>query len=91
MPDPKQAIRQLEKKVANPKTSPLFSLVLATVDEQQHDYQKAINLYNSLLARNLFTPLARNNQAYLLAEYEPTSENLARAHKLIAQTLEDYP
>ena len=91
MPNPKQAIQQLEKKVANPKTSPLLSLVLATVYEQQHDYQKAINLYNSLLARNLFTPLARNNQAYLLAEYEPNSENLDRAHKLIAQTLEDYP
>jgi Tfp pilus assembly protein PilF len=37
------------------------------------------------------TPLARNNQAYLIAEYEPTPENLTRAQKLISQTLEDFP
>ena len=77
--------------MADPKASPLFALVLASVYEQQHKYDKAINLYNSLLARNLFTPLARNNQAYLIAEYEPTPDNLARAQKLISQTLEDYP
>jgi Tfp pilus assembly protein PilF len=49
------------------------------------------NLYNSLLARNLFTALARNNLAYLMAEHQPTTENLARAEKLSSQTLEDYP
>ncbi len=91
MPDREKAMQQLEEKVADPKASPLFALVLASIYEQDHKYDKAINLYNSLLARNLFTPLARNNEAYLIAEYEPTPENLARAQKLISQTLEDYP
>jgi tetratricopeptide (TPR) repeat protein len=91
MPDREKALQQLEEKVADPKASPLFALVLGTIYEQEHKYDKAINLYNSLLARNLFTPLASNNQAYLIAEYEPTPENLARAQKLISQALEDYP
>jgi len=65
--------------------------VLATVYEQGGQYEKAINLYNSLLARNVLTPLARNNQAYLIAEHDPTPENLARAQKLISQNLEDFP
>jgi tetratricopeptide (TPR) repeat protein len=52
---------------------------------------QAINLYNSLLARKLFTSLARNNLAYLMAEHQPTADNLARAQKLSAETLEDNP
>jgi tetratricopeptide (TPR) repeat protein len=91
MPDPDKAVQQLEAKVANPKTSPIFSLVLATVYERQHKFDKAITLYNSLLARNLFTTLARNNLAYLMAEHRPTEENLKRAQKLSADTLADHP
>ena len=91
MPDPDKAVQQLEAKVADPKASPIFALVLGSVYEQEQKYDKAINLYNSLLARNLFTPLARNNQAYLIAEHDATPENLARAQKLISQDLEDYP
>ena len=37
------------------------------------------------------TSLARNNLAYLMAEHQPTAENLARAHKLSSETLEDHP
>ena len=77
--------------MADPKASPIFSLVLATVYERQQKFDKAINLYNSLLARNLFTSLARNNLAYLMAEHQPTPENLARAQKLASETLEDHP
>jgi tetratricopeptide (TPR) repeat protein len=91
MPDPDKAEKELEAKVADPKSSAILSLVLASLYEQKHKYDQAINIYNSLLARNLFTPLARNNQAYLIAEHEPTTENLARAQKLIAQNLEDFP
>ncbi len=91
MPNSDQALQQLEAKVANPKSSPILSLVLATVYERQQKFDKAINLYNSLLARNLFTSLARNNLAYLLAEHQPTQDNLARAQKLSAETLEDHP
>ena len=91
MPNSDKALQQLEAKVADPKSSPIFSLVLATVYEQQQKFDKAINLYNSLLARNLFTSLARNNLAYLMAEHQPTAENLARAQKLSSETLEENP
>jgi tetratricopeptide (TPR) repeat protein len=91
MPNADQALEQLEAKVGDPKSSPIFSLVLATVYERQQKFDKAVDLYSSLLARNLFTSLARNNLAYLLAEHQPTPENLARAQKLSAETLEDNP
>ncbi|MDP1761202.1 MAG: tetratricopeptide repeat protein, partial [Deltaproteobacteria bacterium] len=91
MPNADQARQQLEAKVADPKTSPILSLVLASVYERQQQFDQAINLYNSLLARNLFTSLARNNLAYLLAEHQPTADNLARAQKLSSETLEENP
>ena len=91
MPNADKALEELEAKVADPKSSPIFSLVLATVYEQQQKIDKAINLYNSLLARNLFASLARNNLAYLMAEHQPTAENLARAQKLSSETLEENP
>ena len=91
MPNADQALQQLEAKVADPKSSPIISLVLATVYERQQKFDQAINLYNSLLARNLFTALARNNLAYLMAEHQPTAENLARAQKLSSETLEENP
>jgi Tfp pilus assembly protein PilF len=64
---------------------------LATVYERQQKFDKAVDLYSSLLARNLFTSLARNNLAYLLAEHQPTADNLARAQKLSSETLEEHP
>jgi len=91
MPKADKALQQLEAKVADPKSSPIISLVLASVYEQQQQFDQAINLYNSLLARNLFPTLARNNLAYLMAEHRPTAENLARAQKLSGETLEDNP
>ncbi len=91
MPNSDKALEQLEAKAADPKSSPILSLVLATVYEQQKKFNKAIDLYNSLLARNLFASLARNNLAYLLAEHQPTADNLARAQKLSSETLEDTP
>ena len=77
--------------MADPKSSPIFSLVLATVYEGQQQFDQAINLYNSLLARDLFPYLARNNLAYLLAEHRPTAENLARAQNLSSEALEENP
>ena len=91
MPNSDKALGQLEAKAADPKSSPIFSLVLATVYERQQKFDKAIILYNSLLARNLFASLARNNLAYLMAEHQPTAENLARAQKLSSETLEEHP
>lgn len=91
LPNADHALQQLEAKVGDPKSSPIFSLVLATVYERQQKVDQAINLYNSLLAQNLFSSLARNNLAYLMAEHQPTANNLARAQKLSAETLEDNP
>ena len=91
MPDSEKALQQLEAKVAAPKSAPIFSLALATIYERQQKFDKAIDLYNSLLARNLFASLARNNLAYLLAEHQPTAANLARAQKLSSETLEENP
>jgi len=91
MPNPEKSLAQLEAKVNDPKASPILALVLATVYEQQQKFDQAITLYNSLLARDLFTSLACNNLAYLMAEHQPTPENLARAQKLSSQTLEDHP
>jgi len=91
MPNADQALQQLEAKVGDPKSSPIYSLVLATLYERQRKVDRAIDLYNSLLARNLFTGLVRNNLAYLLAEHQPTAEHLARAQELSAETLEDNP
>ena len=91
MPEADKAVQQLADKAADPHASPILSLVLATVYEGQGKYDKAIDLYNSLLARNLFPSLARNNQAYLIAEHQATPENLKRAQKLAAETLEDNP
>ena len=91
LPDRDRALKQLEAKAGDPKSAPVLSLVLATVYERQQKVDQAITLYNSLLARDLFSSLAKNNLAYLLAEYRPTAENLARAQKLSAETLEDNP
>jgi tetratricopeptide (TPR) repeat protein len=91
MPNSDQALQQLEAKVADPKSPPILSLVLATVYEQQQKFDQAINLYNSLLAQNLFADLTRNNLAYLMAEHQPTADNLVRAKKLSAETLEENP
>jgi tetratricopeptide (TPR) repeat protein len=91
MPISEKALQQLEAKVADPKSSPIFSLVLATIYEGQRQFDQAIDLYNSLLARDLFADLARNNLAYLLAEHRPTAENLDRAEKLSFEALEENP
>ena len=91
LPEPEKAIKELEAKAADPESPPTFSLVLASVYERKQQYDKAISLYNSLLAKNLFTSLVSNNMAYLLAEHQPTAENLARAQKLASEALEDHP
>ncbi len=89
--DPDQVLSQLEQRTADPKSSPIYFLVLASLYERQQKYDKAIALYESMITRDLFSSLARNNLAYLLAEHQGTPENLARAWKLSSETLEDNP
>jgi tetratricopeptide (TPR) repeat protein len=89
--DADKVIGRLEEMVANPKTPSVYFLVLASLYEKQQKFDKAISLYNSLIERDLFPVLARNNLAYLLAEHRPTPENLNRALKLSYESLEDQP
>ena len=89
--DPEQADRQLEEKVANPAAPAYFSLVLATLYERQNKFDKAIDIYNTLLKKDLFPAITRNNLAYLLVEHSPTPENIERAAKLASEALEEYP
>jgi tetratricopeptide (TPR) repeat protein len=91
MPDAGRALQHLAAKVDDPKSSPIYSLVLATVYERQQKVDQAISLDNSLLARNLITSPARNHLAFLLAEHQPAADDLARAQKLSSKTLEDNP
>jgi tetratricopeptide (TPR) repeat protein len=90
-PHADKALEHLAAKAADPKSPPIFSLVLATVYEKQQKFDQAINCYEGLLARNLFTSVVRNNLAFLMAEHRPTAANLARAQKLAAANLEDNP
>lgn len=89
--DQNLVIQQLEERVADPKTSSLYLLVLAMLYEGQQKFDKAMDLYTNLISRDLFPLLARNNLAYLLAEHKPTPENLERAQKLASETLEEHP
>ena len=90
-PDQEKVLRQLEERVADPKTPPYYSLVLSMLYEQQQKFDKAIELYNKLIVHDLYPSLARNNLAYLLAEHQPTPENLARAVKLASEAVEETP
>ncbi len=89
--DPELAIRQLEERVANPASPKFYSLVLAMVYDRQKKFDKAKELYETLLKEGLFPDIARNNLAYLLADHAPTPENLDRALKLASESLEDHP
>jgi Tfp pilus assembly protein PilF len=59
--------------------------------EQQRQGDKAIAVYSRLLERQSAPAVIKNNLAYLLAEYQPTPENLARAQKLASEILDDNP
>jgi tetratricopeptide (TPR) repeat protein len=84
-------MQRLEARAADPKAPPYSFLILSGLYEQKKDFDKAKALYETLLTKDLFPDLARNNLAYLLAEHYPTPENLERALKLSSETLQDNP
>jgi|GEM_PF-876528 len=90
-PDVKKVIEELAEKTADPKNPVFYAFALAQLYEKHQQADKAIDLYNQLLERKVAVPLVRNNLAYLLAEYQPTPENLDRAKKLATEVLDDYP
>ncbi len=84
-------MQQLEARAADPKAPPYTFLILSGLYEHKKDFDKAKTLYETLLTKDLFPDLARNNLAYLLAEHYPTPENLDRAVKLSSESLENNP
>jgi tetratricopeptide (TPR) repeat protein len=91
MPDKAKMIQQLAQKAEDPKAPVFYAMALAQIYEQQRQGDKAIALYNSLLERPVAPAVIKNNLAYLLAEYQPTPENLARAQKMASEILDDNP
>lgn len=89
--DQKAVIERLEEQARDPQAPPYSFLILSSLYEQKKDFAKARDLYETLLKRNLFPALANNNLAYLLAQHFPTPENLERAQKLVAESLEQNP
>lgn len=89
--DSQSIMARLEERVADPKAPPFNFLILSALYEEKKDFAKAKNLYEIMLARDLFPAMARNNMAYLLAEHYSTPENLERAQKLSSESLEENP
>jgi len=58
-------------------------LALAAILEKKGETAKARALYEDVVGRYPNSPVAANNLAFNLAEYEPTPANLARAEKLL--------
>jgi len=90
-PDQQQVLSRLEERAADPKAPAYDFLLLSALYDQKKDYLKAKELYEMMVAKDLFPALSRNNLAYLLAEHFPSPENLDRALKLAAESLDEDP
>jgi tetratricopeptide (TPR) repeat protein len=91
MPDKAKVMQQLSQQAEDPKAPVFYAMALAQIYEQQREGDKAIAVYNHLLERPVSPVVVKNNLAYLLAEYQPTPENLARAQKMATEVLDDNP
>lgn len=77
-----QAAREsLERGIERTDSSGL-RMALATIEERTGDTQAAIELYRAVLARQPGFEVAANNLASLLSDHDPTSEELAEAHRV---------
>jgi tetratricopeptide (TPR) repeat protein len=90
-PDQNQVMQRLEERTRDPKVPPYTFLILSSLYEKKKEYSKAKDLYETLLTRDLYPALASNNLAYVLVQHSPTAENLERAQKLSAESLEQNP
>jgi len=91
MPDKAKTMQKLQQKAEDQQAPVFYALALAQIYEQHREGNKAIALYDQLLKRPLSPVVVKNNLAYLLAEYQPTPENLERAHKMVSEILADNP
>ncbi len=90
-PDKDQVAKDLETKINDPKEPKFYNLAQAMYYERLKDYNKATEVYNRMIENNLFTTLAKNNLAYLLATQTPSPENFDRALKLVSEALDEAP
>ncbi len=52
---------------------------------------KLMEVYNRMIEQNIFSTLAKNNFAYLLANQNPNPEKMERALKLVSEALDEVP
>ena len=90
-PDQQQVLSRWEERAADPRAPVYNFLILSALYEQKKDYAKAKELYEMMLVKDRFPALASINLAYLLAEHFPSPENLDRALKLAAASLDENP
>jgi len=90
-PDSEKVIEELEAKVNNPQAPRFYILALAMFHERLKNFDKATEVYNRMIERDLFTTLAKNNKAYLLANNMPSPENFQRALQLVTEALNEAP
>ena len=90
-PDTDKVAKELGAKANDPKAPKFYILAQAMYYERLKDYNKAIEVYNQMIERNILTTLAKNNLAYLLATQMPSKENSQRALKLVSEALDEAP
>lgn len=90
-PDQDQVAKDLEAKVNDPKAPQFYNLAQAMYYERLKEFDKATEVYNRMIERNIFATLAKNNLAYLLANEKPSPENFQHALKMVSEALDDTP
>jgi pentatricopeptide repeat protein len=90
-PDADKVAKELEAKANDPKAPRFYSLAQAMYYERLKDYNKATEVYNQMIERNILPTLAKNNLAYLLSTQAPSKENFQRALTLVSEALDEAP
>ncbi len=90
-PDKDQVVKTLNAKVNDPQAPKFYNLAQAMYYEGLKEYDKALEVYNRMIENNLYTTLAKNNLAYLLANQNPSPERVDRALKLVSEALDEVP
>jgi tetratricopeptide (TPR) repeat protein len=84
------AIARYRQKVRENSRDTVSALVLGGLLEAKGDVAGARSAYEQVLAARPDSVVAANNLAFALAEYEPTSQKLEQAEKLVTSLLEKY-
>jgi pentatricopeptide repeat protein len=90
-PDQDRVAKELDAKVNDPKAPRFYNLAQAMYYERLKEFDKATEVYNRMIEKEIFPTLAQNNLAYLLATEKPSPENFQRALKLVSEALDEAP